>query len=271
MEDELGFFPGIDSNVDCLLSPANLASSLDFEIDSGVSDLAYDTAPSTSDVARDFNSSSSEHQPTVPEDSGSTNQIINFASSAGSSAPKTQRRPQLDSPYILQLCSIIEGLENYISSELKALDLILNVVKYAVTQLTEIFHHQQSLSIRTMPLLTTIMYQILELLEAGCKEFFSNVNHLLSRSPGRATTEKDLGFAFGIFKPQAQEQTDWKARMVLRDLHQCSELLQKITAVSVAVARQENQSRPAAAGPDCYSDLRDKLQKLTQEIEKYRL
>lgn len=177
----------------------------------------------------------------------------------------------LDSRCVLACTQIISNLENYILAELKALDLSLTIVRQTVNELSRLIDTQQaSRSFRCMALFSVIMYQIVELLEVGCAGFLveSQVGST-DELPDWLRNGGTPGLGFGAFRMDAREQRAWRADIVLKELRQISETLQKIVTLARLGPRQACQgtSEERAA---CYSELERRLRALSEKVAQHK-
>ena len=154
--------------------------------------------------------------------------------------PPVPQRSVLDSQSILACTQIIGNLENYIKAELKSLDLVLGITKQALETLRSLVELHSSgarPSYRCLALFGVVMYQIVELFEAGCASTLEQEKESDSAHGG---LEKLHGFAggtvpglgFNLFKVDVQEQRAYQARLALKEVEQSSKMLQGIMALA---------------------------------------
>lgn len=158
--------------------------------------------------------------------------------------------PEMESQCVLACTQLISSLENYIIADLKALDIILGIIKKAVSSLDHLVSLQQySCNFRSQMLFGVIMCQIITLLEVGCRSIVNNVNKTpqdpLSPLFGETSLNSLNGsylslpaFALGTFQIDANEQRSWRAQIVNKELQQTSVTLHRI----MALPRFENHS-----------------------------
>ncbi|KAF2179232.1 hypothetical protein K469DRAFT_716502 [Zopfia rhizophila CBS 207.26] len=180
---------------------------------------------------------------------------------------ETKQRKEMDNQCVVECCQIISDLESYILAELKAFKLALGIVRRAIEKLMELISFQQSSrNLRCMMLFNTIMYQILELLEL-CHATLSIDSQLGS---GLTSTSRTHGLlmpslGFGDFCIDVEEQSAWRAQMILKEVHQGSEALRKIkTLASVG----PDASGTAKAREHCLADLEIRLKDLAVRIAR---
>lgn len=178
-------------------------------------------------------------------------------------------RNEVDSQCSLECCQIISDLENYIMAELKAFNIILGIVKKALAKLTHLMGLQQSArNLRCMLLFTTMMYQILELLE----QCLSTVTAEKTRQQSRSLTEGPPGLGFGDFSIDAEEQSAIRIQTVVREIHQATEVLGKLKTLA-SVEAQPGTADSSAQGRsrrECFSDLEIRFRDLVAQCGRKR-
>jgi hypothetical protein len=170
--------------------------------------------------------------------------------------------PNIDSQCVLACCQIITNLETYIDASVRVLDLNLTMVKNALDTLSQVVSMQRdSRNSRCQMLFGVIMYQIIKLLERGCGDFLSKG----PTSAGGQLSKFEVGggifpgFGFGGFQVDVGQQRAWRARVVLRELQQVNEMLQRISA-----GRVEPGQQPGT----CLSDLERRLGVLCEHLKR---
>lgn len=167
---------------------------------------------------------------------------------------------------------MIITLENYILSDLKALELILRAVRQATDDLHKLVQHQQtSRSDRCIFLFFTIMYQIVELLEAGARSLDDDVNDGLGSMMTLGQPPFSAGFGFGSFSMGmgAEDQRLWKAHILRREYQRTTEILNSVGSLAtmgpgdapLAPADREHRSK-------CMTELGRRFKQLCENIEK---
>ncbi|KAI0542842.1 hypothetical protein GGR58DRAFT_449815 [Xylaria digitata] len=175
-------------------------------------------------------------------------------------------RSEGDSQCCLECCQMISDLENYIMAELKAFKILLGIIRRALGRLAELINSQQnSRNLRCIMLFTTVMYQILELLEA-C---LSNVVAETSRQQGRGFSAGSLGIGFGDFTIDAEEQSAFRIQTILKEVYQAMEALSKLRTLATGAVGTQNSSDSGNTnqrGDYCldlelrFKELRDRIQ-----------
>ena len=187
---------------------------------------------------------------------------------ANISSSATQKSyKELDSHCVLACTQIISHLETYILADLKTLDLSLSIVRDTLTEIGRLVDTQRaSRNFRCMALFSVIMYQIIELLEAGCDTFLSETKENPADGlPGWLRHGSAANFGFGAFRMGAKEQRAWRADIVLKELCKSSEILQKIINLARLGPRQVCNGNPDDRAA-CYSDLERRLVALREKI-----
>lgn len=190
--------------------------------------------------------------------------------------PPVQKQSSSDSQCILACCAIVTNLESYIDAQIKVLDLALDVVRKAVTSLTQIID-QASNSRCCHMLLAAIMYQIVLVLERSCATFLEQ--HHAAAAAGSGSSNENSGalpqldsvggmlsgFGFSGFRVDAGEQRAWRARVVLKEIRLVDDILKRITALTT----QDNiVPMPASAEETCHHEVTKRLEKLAAQLKK---
>lgn len=178
-----------------------------------------------------------------------------------------QSRIEIDSHCVFACTEIINDLERYVLTELKALDLCLSVVRQTVEYLRRLVDTQQtSRNVRCMALFSVIAYQIIELLEIGCAAFLSESEggpEKVVPQPFRTGSASGLGL--GAFRMGVREQRAWRTDIALKDVKQSSQLLQDIIALARLGPPRNHQGSPEER-VSCYSDLQRRFAVLEQRL-----
>jgi hypothetical protein len=174
--------------------------------------------------------------------------------------------PKFDSQCVLSCTEIVCNLESYIMAELKAPDIVLGIVKQTVAQLMELVAIQQvKHSFRCIALLSVIIYQVIELLEYGCTSFLKEFGKsaqtnslLLGKQPST--------LSFGSFGFKAEEQRSFRVHLFIKELNQCSELLQRIVTVANIASRTQG-NEVSIDHKDCFVVVEKRLNNLIKKLE----
>ncbi|KAI1457522.1 hypothetical protein F4805DRAFT_172408 [Annulohypoxylon moriforme] len=180
-------------------------------------------------------------------------------------------RNEVDSQCCLEACQIISDMENYIMADLKAFRIILGIVRKALEKLTHLMGLQQgSRNLRCLMLFTTLMYQVLELLEA-C---LSTVAAEEERQRNRSLTSGLTGLGFGDFSIDAEEQSAFRTQTILKEIQQTTEVLGKLRTLAGvgpdSGSANGSQSAQGKARGDCYLDLEIRLRDLATRCARKR-
>ncbi|KAG6988942.1 hypothetical protein G7Y79_00067g095570 [Physcia stellaris] len=170
-----------------------------------------------------------------------------------------------DSQCVLECSQIISTMENYILTELKALDLCLTIVRQATEALNRLVDKQQTLrNFRCMALFSVVIYQIIELLDFGCTHFLSEAKcEKANKSPNTPS------FGMGQFGIEAREQTQWRAGLLQKELQGTLHVLQRIIGLARLGPREASQSTPNdRAG--CYREVQGRLEALSEQVKQYQ-
>ena len=139
---------------------------------------------------------------------------------------------KLDSKCFLACTQILITLENYIMSELKALDLILVVVRKACDELRRLIQYQQqSRCDRCLFLFVATMHQVVELLDAGTR-FMDGTEDTHHDVLGASNAGFMPSFGFGGLSVSAEEQRSWKTHLIRREVQHVEEAFKCLVALS---------------------------------------
>ncbi|KAI0419765.1 hypothetical protein F5X98DRAFT_58818 [Xylaria grammica] len=176
-------------------------------------------------------------------------------------------RSEGDSQCCLECCQMINDLENYIMAELKAFKILLGIIRRALGKLGELITLQQnSRNLRCIMLFTTLMYQILELLEA-CRSIAVAEN---TRQQTRGFSGTSLGIGFGDFTMDAEEQSAFRTQTILKEVHQAMETLGKLRTLATGCAGAVDGSDSGGIGQrsDHYLDLELRFKEVRDRIQQ---
>ena len=175
--------------------------------------------------------------------------------------------PKLNSQCVMSLAEIISSLENYILADLKAPDIVLGIVKQALSQLAELISIQQMMpGYRCIALLSVVIYQVIELFDRGCTAFVRESNP--QRNPLFPGTRPSV-LNFGSFGIKSEEHQSFRAHILLKELRRCSNLLQKV--ITIAASSAERHGPPSAVNQrECFAIIEKKLNTLIERVEKSR-
>lgn len=171
-------------------------------------------------------------------------------------------RSEVDSQCCLECCQIISDLENYIMADLKVFKIIIGIVKNATSKLIQLMRLQQgSRNLRCLMLFTTLMYQILELLEVYLCAVAADKDKPRSRILHEGT-----GFGFEGFSIDAEEQSAFRTQTLLKEVRQATEALGSLKTLATVGPSSETQcgleSAQGKARGDCQVDLEHRFKDL---------
>lgn len=189
-----------------------------------------------------------------------------------SDSTQQNSRNRGDSQFVVNCAQVMSDLENYIVAELNSYSIAWDVTKRAVEMLVQLSEAPSpARSMRCTILLTAIMYQILDL--------FENCYVMLSKDSGtqnnptfslRPTQSLFLpGVGRGKMGLDAEEQSSWRCQMLLKEVHQTSDVLQRM---KVAAAKWPEQTRfnHGITKVGCFVDIELRLGDLANRIARRR-
>lgn len=168
-----------------------------------------------------------------------------------------KQRSDIDSACVLQSCRLISDLENYIAADVKAFQILLDIVRKAIRGLTELIGQQkESRNLRCIMLFSTLCYQIVELLEM-CHDTVSGPTY-------QSSLIRTVGLGIPGFGDDDEEQTAWQAQRILKETHQGCEMVRKLRLL--AGVGPENQSAGGTAESSnrehCFNDVERRFKEL---------
>lgn len=171
-------------------------------------------------------------------------------------------RSEVDSQCCLECCQIISDLENYIMADLKVFKIIIGIVRNATSKLIQLMRLQQgSRNLRCLMLFTTVMYQILELLEVCLCAVAADKDKPRSRVLLGGT-----GFGFEGFSIDVEEQSAFRTQTLLKEVRQATEALGSLKTLATVGPSSETEGGPDStqgkARGDCQVDLEHRLKDL---------
>lgn len=141
-------------------------------------------------------------------------------------------KTNLDGKCVMALTNIIITMEQYLLSELKVLDLVINTVRSVTNEMRKVLQCQQeSRCDRCILLFLTIMYQVITLLEAGANSIFE-AEASDHEGSGGMSVDFTPKFGFGAFSINAEEQRSLKLHVIRKECQNAGEMLAQIVALA---------------------------------------
>jgi hypothetical protein len=179
-------------------------------------------------------------------------------------------RNDQDSQCILECSKIITDLENYIMADLKAFKLLISIIKKALdSQATLIGLQQGSRNLRCLFLFSTILYQVLEMLEssvASARRESRSAQDSSGSYPSAAAQFPRL--AFGDFGMDPEDQLAWQLQTVSREVNHAIEVIRKLKSLS-GIGPEDESRRGDDIGNSregCYLDLEMRYSALSSHV-----
>jgi hypothetical protein len=232
---------------------------------------------SFSGVRNDYHISNIDLSESLSPSSPSCSRHFQEQTSFPIKAPQRRRHTESgnDSQCVLVCSQMIISLEKYLMDDLKVFDLILGIVKRVIDNLSPLVGGQGSRNSKCLALFSTIMYQIIELLEAGCSNFLAeelddNMVNGQSNHLGGSLHGHDLGF--GAFCATSVDRRRFRAQIVLRKLHPIAELTRKVALLCDAGWSNGYNPRSSTsqerAGTGYRRDLEPRLKLLIERVRR---
>ncbi|KAG9230921.1 hypothetical protein BJ875DRAFT_487494 [Amylocarpus encephaloides] len=145
--------------------------------------------------------------------------------------PRRKTQSGSHSQCIATCSNIIIRLEKYLTDELKALDLIFEIIKKVLTQLNPLAEVQFAAprDTKCLTLFGVIAHQVIELLESGCNHYFAE-----EREDDAVQTHTELmsaslpSLGFGSFPINPEDHKRLKSQILLEELQPITQNLGKI-------------------------------------------
>jgi hypothetical protein len=251
----------LDAENDDLLS---WGSDLQLSSSNDISDYMDDSTMST----MDFNLHELLQSPPAPRADMPTQD----APPARQSMPLSlglKSRSEQDSQCVQECCRIISDLEAYIMADLKSFKILLSIIRKALKSSTTLIACQQrSRNLRCLFLFSTLLYQILEMLQLCIANVRRDSTTAHTSVLTAYSSESQLGF--GDFNMDPEEQMTWRLQMILKEVNHALDLLKKMKSLS-GIGSDNGASRDsevASSREDCYLDLELRFQDLSATITR---
>ncbi|KAF2681266.1 hypothetical protein K458DRAFT_343898 [Lentithecium fluviatile CBS 122367] len=171
---------------------------------------------------------------------------------------------KLDSRCVLASTQILVTLENYLLSELKALDLILTTVSKAADDLKKLVQLQhESRCDRCIILFTIIMLQIVALLEAGSNTAADNGSDIMSDILTGTQPTFGPSFGLGAFVLTSEEQKSWRSRIVTKEYRHVGDILSSLMVLA-RLGPRDSSNDPIAVDSrlKCLGSIEQRLKEM---------
>lgn len=164
-----------------------------------------------------------------------------------------------NSQCVIACTQIIFSLEKYQADNLKVLDLILGIVKRVAEKLDPLVNGQFGCpSTKCLALFNIIIYQLVEILEAGCADFLADTS-----DPKRPLySELEAGFHeldFGGLGIGYKDQERFRSQIILDVLRPVIKITQKMLFISTNAGLDRDS---------CHQDRERRLKTLVDKVKK---
>lgn len=176
---------------------------------------------------------------------------------------KPRPRTEIDSRICLECCQMIADLESYMLTELKAFKIIVGVVRQALDKVSHLIGQLDSGYHRCLLLFTTLMYQILDLLEVCTATVEDERKRQNSISIGNGSSSI---FGFGHFSVDAEEQKSFQFQRILKEAQQAAAIVDRLRTLAGVVGPGSPSSVFGEGSVDCYSDLSQRFTALAAQL-----
>lgn len=198
------------------------------------------------------------HEGSLSPSSRTHNTQFPLQNSATTTPPQTTAIDRGRNSQCVIACSqIISSLEKYQVDKLKVLDLILGIVKRVTERLDPLVNGQfECPNTKCLTLFSIIMYQLVEILEAGCADFLadtSDAQRPLSSEVLQAGFH-ELDFSMGY-----KDQERFRSQVILEVLRPVFRIMQKVLFISTKAGLDRDS---------CYQDKESRLKTLMEKVKK---
>lgn len=165
-----------------------------------------------------------------------------------------------NSQCVIACSQIIFSLEKYQADNLKVLDIILGIVKRVTEKLDPLVNGQFGCpNTKCLALFNIIMYQLVEILEAGCADFLADTSDpqrpIYSELLEAGFHELDLG-GLGI---GYKDQERFRSQIILEVLRPVIKITQKVLFISTNAGIDRDS---------CHEDRERRLKTLVEKVKK---
>ncbi|KAI3316475.1 hypothetical protein HD806DRAFT_445392 [Xylariaceae sp. AK1471] len=164
-------------------------------------------------------------------------------------------RSERDSRCFLECCEMMSQLENYIVDELRTPKLILSILKVVLERLAQLVEMEQdSRNLRCIMVFTTLMYQVLELLEVCFTIETTEANQKRSRMLSSGA------FGFGL-EDMAEELSAFRVQALVKTAIRTTDLVAKLRILADSGATDASATQ-GICRDDCFLGLEIRLKDL---------
>ena len=164
-----------------------------------------------------------------------------------------------NSQCVIACSQIIFSLEKYQVDKLKVLDLILGIVKRVTERLDPLVNGQSGCpNTKCLALFNIIVYQLVEILEAGCADFLAGTSNAQRRLSSDLLEAGFHELDFSGLGIGNKDQERFRSQIILEVLRPVIKIMQKVLFISTN----------AGLDRDSYQDIESRLKSLEEKVKK---
>lgn len=165
-----------------------------------------------------------------------------------------------DSQCVIACSQIIFSLEKYQVDKLKVLDLILGIVKRVTERLDPLVNGQfGSPNAKCLALFNIIMYQLAEILEAGCTDFLADTSDAQRPFSSELLEAGFYELDFSGLGMGYKDQERFRSQIILEVLRPVIRIMQKVLFIS---------TNAGLDGDSSCQDIESRLKTLVEKVKK---
>jgi hypothetical protein len=201
------------------------------------------------------------HEGSLSPSSHTHNTQFSLQNSATTTPPHTMAIDSGRNSQCVIACSqIISSLEKYQVDKLKVLDLILGIVKRVTERLDPLVNGQfECPNTKCLTLFSIIMYQLVEILEAGCADFLADTSDAQRPLSSEVLEAGFHELDFGGFGMGYKDQERFRSQVILEALRPVFRTMQKVLFISTKAGLDRDS---------CYQDKESRLKTLMEKVKK---
>ncbi|KAH8583162.1 hypothetical protein B0O99DRAFT_248028 [Bisporella sp. PMI_857] len=165
----------------------------------------------------------------------------------------------------------VDSIENKRNSQCvtTCAHVILTLQKYLDDnlKLTPFVEHQRTArDIKSLGLFSVLCHQIMELLDAGCQNFFEETDQNQSQNTSKSPDTGFSGLGFDPFVINSRAQRRLRSQIILDKIQPFAEMMRTLAALTTSITEARAQHSSAGAQDSCYGDLMVRLSNLIEKL-----
>jgi hypothetical protein len=206
------------------------------------------------------------HERSLSPASRTHNRQFSLQDSATTTTPPPPQMMPTDSgrssQCVIACSQIIFSLEKYQVDKLKVLDLILGIAKRVTERLDPLVNGQFGCpNTKCLALFKIIMYQLVEILEAGCADFLADTSDAQKPLSSELLEAGFHELDFGGLGIGYKDQERFRSQIILEVLRPVIKIMQKILFISTNAGLERGS---------CHQEIENRLKTLAEKVNKRR-